>query len=195
MNLGELGEILGILFFYLYPGKEAESFITTHYRRYATWLFPYVLFDLVQCSNTRARINRGNGGLGVKMVVNLLCLSSMGDKTENARGKDTFLVRTRPSLSASVSPSAVSAAKPRILWCSCCFGHPSYHSAMSAINNCPRNGTDIDLIRKKSGLHLYTILMDMKCGLCVFVLWILISSAFENRTILRICITIFIMPV
>lgn len=33
MNLGELGEILGILFFYLYPEKEVESFITTHYWR------------------------------------------------------------------------------------------------------------------------------------------------------------------
>lgn len=62
-------------------------------------------------------------------------------KCREKLGKDTFLVWTRPSLSASVSPSAVSAAKPRILWCSCCFAHPSYHSAMSAINHCPRNGT------------------------------------------------------
>lgn len=45
---------------------------------------------------------------------------------------DTSLVWTRPSLSASVSPSAVSAAEPRILWCSRCPGYPSYRS--TAIN-------------------------------------------------------------
>lgn len=55
------------------------------------------------------------------------------EKTSRGRwlmkNADTFLVWTRPSLSASVSPSAVSAARPRILWCSHCPGCPSYHSA------------------------------------------------------------------
>lgn len=110
----------------------------------------------------------------------LLWMSWMCDRKESAGGKlgkDTFLGWTRPSLSASVSPSAVSAAKPRIRWCSCCFAHPSYHSAMSVINHFPGNGkfTDIDLIREKSGVHLYINLILLKSLLCVFF-WILISS-------------------
>lgn len=174
MNLGELGEILGILFFYLYPGKEVERFITTHYCCYATWLFPCVLFSLVQCSNTHTRVEKKRKWLvrcqNVFEFIVVVLDVWQKRKHRGKLGKDTFLVWTRPSLSASVSPSAVSAVKPQILWCSCCFGHPSYHSAMSAINHCPRNGkhTNIDLIREKSGLHLYINLKVMKSVLCIF---------------------------
>lgn len=156
MNLGEFGEILGILFFYLYPRKEVKSFITTHYCRYATWLFPCVLFSLVQCGNTRARVKkkrkrrvRCHNGFEFMALVLDVRQKRKGGKQR----KDTFLVWTRPSLSASVSPSAVSAATPRILWCSCCFGHPSYRSAMSAINRRPRNGKRTDM----NAMRQYTI--------------------------------------
>lgn len=172
MNLGELGEIFGILFFYLYPGKEVESFITTHYRHYATCLFPYVVFSLVKCSSTRAKVKKTRKWLvrcqnGFEFIVVVLDVRQKIRKAWRKLWKDTFLVWTQPSLSASVSPSAVSAAKPRILWCSCCFGHPSCHSAMSAINNCPQNDkcADVDLIREKWGLQLY--LMVMKSMLCI----------------------------
>ena len=125
--LGELGEVLGVLLFYLYPEREAESFITTKPLRNLT--ASMCVSCVVQHSDEHEWAQKGE-----TVCFNDNCtvfMATWGWSVKKGKGEmtaNTFLVWTLPSLSAFVSPSAVSAAKPQILWRSRCPGDPSYRS-------------------------------------------------------------------